>query len=139
MRSPLHPAEELFALRAEIRALRAREAELEDYFMEAAAPARCGPLHEARLEPFIERVLVPSRLPADLSSDPSLYERRITTRLTLHTRDPQALFTPNERRPRARRAHNTLDAAGDWRAVAGRRATNGPRGEDCTLIDPFDV
>lgn len=73
----IHPVEELFEVRAEIRALRAREAELRAFFLENAAPdERVGPLHQVAIQTGRRRVFDPTHLPAPIREDPRYWSDR---------------------------------------------------------------
>lgn len=73
----VHPVEELFEIRAEMRALKAREAELRTFFVERAGPAeRIGPFHEVTVRRETERVFQADRLPRSLRADPALWDIR---------------------------------------------------------------
>lgn len=86
----MHPADELAWLRAEIRRLARREAELRDRFVTGEAP----------LEGVEARVIVRSsrravfrreRLPSDLLSDPALWDTQTTHTVTVQQRGREGL------------------------------------------------
>lgn len=85
-----HPAEELFELRARIRALKAREAELRAFFLNAARPAdRRGLAHEVTVVRQRRRVFVRERLPREVLNDPVYWELRHSSVVKLITRAPE--------------------------------------------------
>lgn len=80
----LHPAEELFELRAQLRALKLREAELRDFFLTDALPQdRIGPFHTVTLHGQQRRNLVKSRLPQAIVADPQYYDTSKVTQIRL--------------------------------------------------------
>jgi len=99
----IHPVEELFEIRAEIRALKAREAELRAFFLDRAGQAeRRGPFHEVAVVEQTSRVLDRARLPRAVLEDPGLWRTRRTTQVRLLRRSapPEChAFAPPARRP----------------------------------------
>lgn len=84
----VHPVEELFELRAEIRALKARESELRRYFIERAGPhERAGPFHQIQIRELRSSVLVKSRLPQSILDDPGNYDLRHSKQVRVLRRD----------------------------------------------------
>ena len=77
-RSNRHPADELGDLRADIRRLKAREAELRERFIASGATVR-GDETEVIVRRQRRRVLLRDRLPPQILQDPRLYEERVTT------------------------------------------------------------
>ncbi len=76
-RGIVHPVEELFELRAQIRALRARETELCHYFLGRAGPhERSGPFHQIQICESQSRRFIKSRLPQAILGDSKYYKTR---------------------------------------------------------------
>lgn len=85
----IHPAEELFEIRAEIRALKAREAELRAYFLTGARVAdRRGPRHEIAVTDQRRRVFARNRLPAAILEDPRYWRQKLSRVVKLLPRAP---------------------------------------------------
>ncbi|MCI2398856.1 hypothetical protein [Aliiroseovarius subalbicans] len=74
----IHPVEELAEIRAEMRQLKAREAELRRYFLSEAAPACEGPFHRVDIRRQRARVFDKTRLPQVILSDPRFYKDRVS-------------------------------------------------------------
>ena len=115
----LHPVEELFELRANMRALRAREAELRAFFLQdARAQDRSGPFHRIEISHQNRRTLVKSRLPQSILEDRRYYKQSASPIL----RVVRAAFADP----------NILD--GDWTRVP----ENLPE-DDFDVLEPFDA
>lgn len=72
----LHPAEALHAVRAQIKALKAQEAELRRYFIKTKGAALAGPFHHVVVRAQTRRVFCKDRLPDSVHSNPALYSIR---------------------------------------------------------------
>jgi len=87
MRRNVHPVEELFALRAEIRTLKAREAALRAHLLRPASRVeRCGPVHEVVISRQTRRVLLRDRLPREIHTDPNFWDLRVSEQLQIRRR-----------------------------------------------------
>ena len=73
-----HPADELADLRARMRDLKAREAELRRVLLFGES-GLCGDDHAVTLKKRRRRVFVKDRLPGHILRDPALWEDRETT------------------------------------------------------------
>ncbi len=82
----MHPADELAWLRAEIRRLCRREAELRERFVAGGAPVQG---EEARVTVRSARraVFRRERLPVAILSDPAYWDTRLTQTVTVEARD----------------------------------------------------
>ena len=92
----LHPVEELAQIRAEIRALQAREDELRAGFLSGRTP-REGPSHRVSVTQQQTRVFDQTRLPEAILQNPRFYRDQISARVVLElaTDEPNLPgFTP---------------------------------------------
>ena len=78
----IHPAEELAQIRAEIRQLQAREAELRAGFLTGDSPCE-GPMHRVCVEERSTRVFDKTRLPEAILQNPRFYRDQISARVVL--------------------------------------------------------
>lgn len=89
---PLHPADELADIRAQIARLRKREAELRGALLLCDDPdMRVGDAHKVVVKTLRSRVFEKSRLPQVIQSDPRFFRTREVTHVCL---------LPTERRAR---------------------------------------
>ncbi|RME15170.1 MAG: hypothetical protein D6801_07885 [Alphaproteobacteria bacterium] len=90
-----HPAEELHEIRSEIRALKAREAELCAWFLSGAPPTHLrGPAHEVRIGWNRHRVFQVELLPDAILEDPTMWELRASPVIELVPAPPMRDCAP---------------------------------------------
>ncbi|MCK0169712.1 hypothetical protein MWU53_01435 [Aliiroseovarius sp. S1123] len=80
---PLHPADELAQIRAELRRLHQREDELRRFFREEAQEQDfSGAAHEATVVAHKKRVFDPSKLPQSILANPKFYRDELRMLVT---------------------------------------------------------
>ena len=80
---PLHPADELAQIRAELKRLYKREDELRRFFREdAQAQDFNGAAHDATVIAHKKRVFDPSKLPQSILADPKFYRDELRILIT---------------------------------------------------------
>ncbi|WP_432448052.1 hypothetical protein [Aliiroseovarius marinus] len=90
---PLHPADELAHIRAELRRLHAREDELKRHYREDASDADLtGATFEVSVMRHAKRVFDPSLLPQAILSNPRFYRAQATTLVTTTPKAPKIPF-----------------------------------------------
>lgn len=80
---PLHPADELAQIRAELKRLHQREDELRRFFREEAQEQDfSGATHEATVVAHKKRVFDPSKLPQSILANPKFYRDELRMLVT---------------------------------------------------------
>ena len=93
MTAPLHPADELAALRARITALRARHDLLRAHLIATDDASRSGLRHIARVETRLTDRIDPDRLPKVIRDDRTFYTTTETHRILLTPRPVRRTYS----------------------------------------------